>query len=143
MSKRFNPRSRVGSDIACLVKYGVNPQFQSTLPRRERRNLMSLCTACHEFQSTLPRRERPNQTAVNTSTTLFQSTLPRRERPIPRVPIPPMECFNPRSRVGSDSPSRVAFTSVPVFQSTLPRRERLAAGRGREQGIGVSIHAPA
>ena len=33
----FNPRSRVGSDVERLVNIDTGEEFQSTLPRRERR----------------------------------------------------------------------------------------------------------
>ena len=77
----FNPRSREGSDrIATAMKLS-RLLFQSTLPRRERRQ--PIC-ATHAitclFQSTLPRRERPAVRWLEIKGTKFQSTLPRRER---------------------------------------------------------------
>ena len=36
-----------------------------------------------------------------------------------------LQCFNPRSRVGSDTDAEVAKTVADMFQSTLPRGERL------------------
>ena len=100
-------------------------EFQSTLPRRERRVAVTPRTWASGFQSTLPRRERQNayERFVTIYTVsihapakgatnyvkltdfeeVFQSTLPRRER-----------------LSGSYSPGVIFW-----FQSTLPRRERL------------------
>ena len=142
----FNPRSREGSDqdqrmtevqeiyisIHAPAKgatesdrscWGLT-EFQSTLPRRERRipkatkygfNNISihapakgatqrdlLISHCSVFQSTLPRRERLYHIPIVPGKQRFQSTLPRRERP----PDPSLSDqdphFNPRSREGSD-----------------------------------------
>ena len=120
----FNPRSREGSDRSRMASSYVPDVFQSTLPRRERRDLLSFftnvylisihapakgatqahCASClhYTFQSTLPRRERPERQAQAGKAQAFQSTLPRRERR-PRISSP---CV------------------YSLFQSTLPRRER-------------------
>ena len=56
--RSFNPRSHEGSDFRFLVFSGTEPEFQSTLPRRERPK-KGVCYLCARmFQSTLPRRER-------------------------------------------------------------------------------------
>ena len=58
MDLNFNPRSREGSDnnaIDLVITKGI---FQSTLPRRERHNLVLYFCFSVRFQSTLPRRER-------------------------------------------------------------------------------------
>ena len=57
----FNPRSREGSDSPKAVHVSVPPQFQSTLPRRERRHAAPPNLLPKQFQSTLPRRERLSQ----------------------------------------------------------------------------------
>ena len=75
----------------------------------------------------------------------FQSTLPRRERHASITPNAIVQHFNPRSREGSDTPSRKDYyircisihapakgatrairpaAGLMPFQSTLPRRER-------------------
>ena len=56
----FNPRSREGSDDQRIYRkrYSME-EFQSTLPRRERRYGSSKSYNTALFQSTLPRRERP------------------------------------------------------------------------------------
>ena len=76
----FNPRSREGSDR--LIRHPMRQQatFQSTLPRRERRQRQAEGIAEAKFQSTLPRRER------------------RRGSGLSYV----LDHFNPRSREGSD-----------------------------------------
>ena len=56
-----------------------------------------------EFQSTLPRGERRGTTSTPTGSTTFQSTLPRGERLMLTRLIHPTYDFNPRSREGSDS----------------------------------------
>ena len=99
--------------------------FQSTLPRRERRNCRFVTNAEQaKFQSTLPRRERLDRVTVlccfpcisihapaKGATILFlqyfldcvfQSTLPRRERLYIGQSVDCLENFNPRSREGSD-----------------------------------------
>ena len=54
----FNPRSHEGSDIECCFVDDKDDVFQSTLPRRERRNVPFGTAFFAIFQSTLPRRER-------------------------------------------------------------------------------------
>ena len=118
--------------------------FQSTLPRRERREAADILYSSYQFQSTLPRRERPVSCSSTVLTCRFQSTLPRRERP----------------------PGVARGYMYGLFQSTLPRRERLPGTpllkllyirfnpRSREgsdlhllrntfRNFHVSIHAPA
>ena len=81
---------------------GLYLMFQSTLPRRERRQNRRLPVSPLRFQSTLPRRERPNPKVRMMQDAQFQSTLPRRER----------------------QPGVLKFAVNGEFQSTLPRRER-------------------
>ena len=120
----FNPRSHEGSDKAAHISIVCGQLFQSTLPRRERRetslHLMHICAisihaptkgatshmtdTVHDilFQSTLPRRERHSHFLFFKMFHVFQSTLPRRER------------------LGEVSKTH----RLNRFQSTLPRRER-------------------
>ncbi len=150
----FNPRSRAGSDVhrckslervhavsihapARGATVQVDPcvprchEFQSTLPRGERRLCNATCISIiDEFQSTLPRGERrlsrhgrarralvsihaPARGAtrltisVSNLAMMFQSTLPRGERH--RCQLCSMArttSFNPRSRAGSDAVDR-------------------------------------
>ena len=53
----FNPHSHAGSDIGTILHYDSLLSFQSTLPRREWRNLTNCNNSIVWFQSTLPRRE--------------------------------------------------------------------------------------
>ena len=79
----FNPRSREGSDNIHCHLFVSSALFQSTLPRRERHNLVMISRGAVEFQSTLPRRERRYTIYLYQISTLY---------------------FNPRSREGSDRP---------------------------------------
>ena len=117
----FNPRSREGSDPEGGCRTSHFREFQSTLPRRERRLKRCILVGLLKFQSTLPRRERRINTKSGTRVRKFQSTLPRRERPGGfRWRIGSRKGFNPRSREGSD-----------------------ASCMKEEKKNNVSIHAPA
>ena len=83
----------------CLVKL----QFQSTLPRGERRNVGTTIFGIMLFQSTLPRGERPHHVQTRPYIRRFQSTLPRGERRSLSCSPQSHRYFNPRSREGSDS----------------------------------------
>ena len=98
----FNPRSHEGSDDSLYGIFQSRPQFQSTLPRRERHSWKTFLMVSFPFQSTLPRRERP----VTHSMRAF------------------FIYFNPRSHEGSDTFRVLNTAKVCLFQSTLPRRER-------------------
>ena len=76
----FNPRSRAGSDEKRSRSQSRSVQFQSTLPRRERRGFVDFADLDDVFQSTLPRRERHAKALNVARCRMFQSTLPRRER---------------------------------------------------------------
>ena len=117
--------------------------FQSTLPRRERRQLYAHALTAVPFQSTLPRRERPvntNSIPINTrfqstlprrerrrtasasaAARLFQSTLPRRERQSGLQPVRALPYFNPRSREGSDSNS-ISAAVHPLISIHAPAK---------------------
>ena len=81
-------------------------------------------TECSEFQSTLPRRERRAFKGGLLKHTIFQSTLPRRERQTAAFYVSDPWNFNPRSREGSDLMRDAVVRYSQGFQSTLPRRER-------------------
>ena len=100
--KSFNPRSRVGSDQQSSFRQYSIHEFQSTLPRGERRWWRAIRRYNDWFQSTLPRGERLFTANIALTFNLFQSTLPRGER---RMSIA----------------ERVLMLG---FQSTLPRGER-------------------
>ena len=182
----FNPRSREGSDEIWQCKDGrsdisihapakgatqsslcrlLASSFQSTLPRRERRNFLSFpCSRGHfnprsregsdckiavfakkiqVFQSTLPRRERLDQWRIYSAFLEFQSTLPRRERHLQglqKYNICLISIHAPAKGATIKSFSHIASTK---FQSTLPRRERPNANAFRVRRDLISIHAPA
>ena len=123
--KNFNPRSRGGSDVGTVeAQIHSFELFQSTLPRRERRNHVFVLITINQFQSTLPRRERRTAGPASSRNFLFQSTLPRRERRDILATWTYEVNFNPRSRGGSDAERMSTYTPSTIFQSTLPRRER-------------------
>src|SRR5665648_207120 len=100
-------------------------EFQSTLPRRERRNRPIYGARFHRFQSTLPRRERLPSLYIASITSYFNprshvgSDHDRRDYILQGLH------FNPRSHVGSDNLPYGLKLLNGEFQSTLPRRERL------------------
>ena len=120
----FNPRSHEGSDkgeFNALMNAYISihaptrgatvkvemvtyfDEFQSTLPRGERRFVYCDAHDGHQFQSTLPRGERRDPECPLTSNTVFQSTLPRGERQRKPMSLWLHKYFNPRSHEGSDS----------------------------------------
>ena len=136
-----------GATFASMIRKSMEIEFQSTLPRRERRRVPCpfyryhqisihapakgatarfdfLKSLADEFQSTLPRRERPSRLISLPQNSEFQSTLPRRERLKSGMKVFMLSHFNPRSREGSDCIGAAVCNVVPKFQSTLPRRER-------------------
>ena len=96
------------------------------------------------FQFTLPRGERLSSYLTGTLTKKFQFTLPRGER-LPRQRLKAARnCFNSRSRVGSDAAiGAIRKECIAKFQFTLPRGERPTHLIPRSTRIHVSIHAPA
>ena len=121
----FNPRSHERSDDKNHSGAVDNAEFQSTLPREERRRPhikynFNQKISIHAptrgatvswvsgrisklFQSTLPREERRNWKHVVSEDCKFQSTLPREER----------------------LTQSLNHYQCKEFQSTLPREERL------------------
>ena len=119
------------------------PQFQSTLPRRERRGMGGYPRGSRNFN---PRSREGSDCLV---TQVCEDCAN----------------FNPRSREGSDLMYSLLCASWMKFQSTLPRRERRASPPARPCGqnfnprsregsdqiaynkmvalYGISIHAPA
>ena len=77
-------------------------QFQSALPRGERRRWISWSTSSSRFQSALPRGERHHDVSVYKYYLVFQSALPRGERQLCSGCTVVYGNFNPRSREGSD-----------------------------------------
>ena len=119
----FNPRTRVGCDS--MASYRPSMIFL--------------------FQSTHPRGVRPmRQATSDKEDAMFQSTHPRGVRRTRRRRQSRLsQCFNPRTRVGCDSPPTNRIFAAQEFQSTHPRGVRLAALLGLSIRVTVSIHAPA
>ena len=144
----FNPRSREGSDVdsslshkgipisihapakgatPCAASLSQSPRFQSTLPRRERRDPAVCGYLAALFQSTLPRRERLDCLISSRADAVISIHAPAKgatcfsplsgelEMPIsihaPAKGATPtalsrylgLNNFNPRSREGSDT----------------------------------------
>ena len=101
--KRFNPRSRVGSDdiwmltVQAAISFNPRSRVGSDVSANEAQDEDNL------FQSTLPRGERPEILYGGAAGGGFQSTLPRGERLGGAFLRPAYSSFNPRSRVGSDA----------------------------------------
>ena len=141
-------------------------EFQSTLPRGERRRRPGCGPRAASFN---PRSRAGSDYCFPVVVGFdwwFQSTLPRGERrgPSSSQALTPAS-FNPRSRAGSDFSRATKMTAKEVsihapargataalvgdamywfeFQSTLPRGERLRARRDPQTASVVSIHAPA
>ncbi len=101
----FNPRSREGSDSFLLIPHKFHLQFQSTLPRRERRRT-GRSETWYKCDFNPRSREGSDWTIASWS---------RKKK-----------YFNPRSREGSDPTLYPGAGHFLLFQSTLPRRERHA-----------------
>ena len=125
----------------------IKAEFQSTLPRRERRvsgdkrqiaanyfnprsregsdrRFMWRRNAAAHFNPRSREGSDPSLRSQSAMTARFQSTLPRRERPSSFSAGTTILYFNPRSREGSDFTLQKKFLYTLTFQSTLPRRER-------------------
>ena len=120
-------------------------QFQSTLPREERRSGSKAKSKVRDFNPRSHERSDQQQrrslrqscisihaptrgaTVVNRiwkSSKGFQSTLPREERLYTGTITDNQKNFNPRSHERSDVWQVINWYSRPLFQSTLPREER-------------------
>ena len=118
----------MGSDGCVIALAIVHCMFQSTLPHGERRDVRlaqlqpTLVVSIHApawgatvaqrtvarddmFQSTLPHGERLSDLYWLYYPNVFQSTLPHGERQFFRISSASNLGFNPRSRMGSDSPT--------------------------------------
>ena len=162
----FNPRSRVGSDCPRGSCAPTRHQFQSTLPRGERRcancatgGSMNVSIHAPAWGATKPVGTKYSTYWVSIHAPAWGATLQQRQA------LRYLCGFNPRSRVGSDGRgrvwagvgcrfnprSRVGSDTIPTgmapllsrFQSTLPRGERPGQQGAWRGDIHVSIHAPA
>ena len=117
--------------------------FQSTLPRRERPQLIREVNVPNTFQSTLPRRERQAEQRKADKTKAFQSTLPRRERPRRCRSNTAYPYFNPRSREGSDWDINRIINGNGNFNPRSREGSDLFVPLSPSGGATISIHAPA
>ncbi len=108
-----------------VLSWICSPEFQSTLPRRERRHFCPGTCNRIRFQSTLPRRER--QSCLITFSLIGHISIHAPAKGATAT----SDCtynfinnFNPRSREGSDNNYSQNRYQCLSFQSTLPRRER-------------------
>ena len=119
---RFNPRARVGRDVADLGDVLKGKQFQSTRPRGARQGVpLSDAAATH----------------VSIHAPAWGATLAEITRPDGSTG------FNPRARVGRDGIASWLADECLKFQSTRPRGARRAGPASRQRSLSVSIHAPA
>ena len=101
--KSFNPRSHAGSDEMPRDTLHTCFQFQSTLPRGERRRACHNAALSVAFQSTLPRGERLRARRGNTQRTAVSIHAPTRGATTGTRCAPGNGLrFNPRSHAGSD-----------------------------------------
>ena len=119
-------------------------QFQSTLPRRERRHRRYAAVDLLVFQSTLPRRERLIWRGRNKGSNLISIHAPAKGA----TPSPSQEY--PQEIISIHAPAKGATVEgncylliVGRFQSTLPRRERHNKQHPDKRITSISIHAPA
>ena len=124
MQWNFNPRSREGSDSLASSIASCSVSFQSTLPRRERRQRFVQNCLAVIFQSTLPRRERLIQRCLADPLFIFQSTLPRRERLRRTQPLYVLNAISIHAPAKGATLTTRVMVGPEKFQSTLPRRER-------------------
>ena len=97
----FKSRSRMGSDCSNADPVAVSCSFNSR-SRMGSDNIALTPGPQGEFQFTLPHGERPETPAGCDVWTAFQFTLPHGERRDPPSSAYRRDCFNSRSRMGSD-----------------------------------------
>ena len=139
--------------------------FQSTFPRRERRDnssykipylgvsihvpakgtttLFDVSARYRGVSIHVPAKGTTSDISSQDDTQWFQSTFPRRERPLTASIATQKYCFNPRSREGNDGEFMEKYGKQGVFQSTFPRRERQLLRQIVDGFDLVSIHVPA
>ena len=126
----FNPRSRTGSDLSWASGKLPNRMFQSTLPHGERRMICHCVRYPIGVSIHAPARGATQRLLQHGADIGFQSTLPHGERQNGYLQVQLFQCFNPRSRTGSDRRRYKGVYICLEFQSTLPHGERPSTGRG-------------
>ena len=119
-----------------------NLQFQSTLPRRERRHGYKKFQHAFGFQSTLPRRERLSGNTNAVTKLLVSIHAPTKGATINGCITTNWGwCFNPRSHEGSDVPDESSSASVCV-SIHAPTKGATKVIELLSARWCVSIHAP-
>ena len=161
----FNPRPREGGDAGASTQIAVESMFQSTPPRRGRRQRGSRpwlascfnprpreggdvslsCSAWYRMCfNPRPREGGDARSAriVASASVLFQSTPPRRGRRIAVIGRSSTDGFNPRPREGGDHRRREPAATLRCF-NPRPREGGDAVPSAVSLRFDVSIHAPA
>ena len=135
MVVRLSPSFREGSDVR--EQEAPNTTAISIhAPAKGATVAGSPQTLISSFQSTLPRRERPQLIREVNVPNTFQSTLPRRERRSRRFSDRPAgRDFNPRSREGSDAVDDIKHCRRSNFN---PRSRE-----GSDTPVAACLQAPA
>ena len=117
-------------------------QFQSTLPRGERRLQRNIHRIHHNISIHAPARGATDLENRIAGHIKFQSTLPRGERRSKGREPRCLGYFNPRSREGSDALKAAGF-EVLTISIHAPARGATQVDQRSRCRITISIHAPA
>ena len=143
--EHFNPHSREGSDAAFFLSPDNTTAFQSTLPRREwRKVITSISSGSERFQSTLPRREWLIWEIVISRKKLISIHTPAKgvTQCTPYF-VNNTSNFNPHSREGSDLQRRWNIADLWNFNPhSREGSDRVRILPGSTTGE-ISIHTPA
>ena len=134
---------RTGSDRCKRLTARFTAHFNPRSPHGERHAASLMVARAIQFQSTLPAR---GATAYNVLLRKGQNIsihAPRTGSDTPPAAAA-HSCtyFNPRSPHGERPPPMTSVSPPSVFQSTLPARGATAGGRGADELLHISIHAP-
>ena len=138
----FNPRARVGRDVAFRIFAQQIVGFQSTRPRGARPFGDDFLSRCGKFQSTRPRGARPCAPHICRSRCRFQSTRPRGARLrllLRRLGRCSISIHAPAWGATGSSWMLLAFW---IFQSTRPHGGATLLVAARKPDAVISIHAP-
>ena len=140
--KSFNPRARVGRDLACKYR-SCSTQVSIHAPAWGATSVAFLLMWQQYVSIHAPAWGATGDRELINSCEKFQSTRPRGARRTEARNFARCRGFNPRARVGRD---QTADRTRPVersFQSTRPRGARRITFSILLCNVEVSIHAPA
>ena len=139
--RSFNPRSRVGSDDgAPPINPDVPAEFQSTLPRGERRRRQRMRRTSRFNPRSRVGSDPAQPTTVDGNVVSIHAPAWGATTNVARSSLGP--CFNPRSRVGSDA--ALIDWSIECFNPRSRVGSDQPSGCDRSTvADSVSIHAPA